>query len=45
MRNQAAAGVPAGCAEAIFEADPRKLPAYSGATNERGGFSIYKVER
>ena len=30
--------------KAIFDADARKLPAYSGAVNERGGFSIYKVE-
>ena len=30
--------------KAIFDVDARKLPAYSGAVNERGGFSIYKVE-
>ena len=27
----------------IFQANPDKLPAYVGATNERGDFSIYKV--
>ena len=30
--------------KSIFDVDARKLPAYSGAVNERGGFSIYKVE-
>ena len=29
----------------IFEADEAKLPAYTGAQNEAGGFSIYKVEK
>lgn len=27
----------------VFQADAAKLPAFVGATNERGGFSIYKV--
>jgi peptidyl-prolyl cis-trans isomerase D len=31
--------------KAIFDADAGKLPAYSGAPNDRGGFSIYKVEK
>ncbi|HEX2390968.1 MAG TPA: hypothetical protein VHL33_07790, partial [Casimicrobiaceae bacterium] len=30
--------------KSIFDVDARKLPAYSGAMNERGGFSIYKVQ-
>jgi len=44
VRNQPQPGFPPDAVKAIFEADPRKLPAYSGAPNERGGFSIYKVE-
>ena len=44
VRNQPQPGFPPDALKAIFEADPRKLPAYSGALNERGGFSIYKVE-
>ena len=43
-RNQAQPGFAPDALKTIFEADARKLPAYSGATNERGGFSIYKVE-
>ena len=27
----------------VFQADPAKLPTFVGATNERGGFSIYKL--
>jgi peptidyl-prolyl cis-trans isomerase D len=27
----------------VFQANPDKLPSYLGASNERGGFSIYKV--
>jgi len=29
----------------IFQANPAKLPAYVGATNETGGYSIYKVSK
>jgi len=29
----------------IFQADPAKVPQYAGATNERGGFSIYRVAK
>ena len=29
----------------IFRVDPAKLPAYVGATNEKGGYSIYKVTK
>ena len=43
-RNQPLPGFTADALKTIFEADPRKLPAYSGAPGERGGFSIYKVE-
>jgi len=44
VRNQPQPGFPPDALKAIFDADPKKLPAYSGAPNERGGFSIYKVE-
>ena len=27
----------------VFQADPATLPKFIGATNERGGFSIYKI--
>ncbi len=30
---------------AIFQADAAKLPAYAGAANERGGYSLYRIER
>ncbi len=29
----------------IFQVDPSKLPQYVGATNERGGFSLYRVSK
>ena len=29
----------------IFRIDPAKVPQYAGTPNERGGFSIYKVEK
>ena len=44
-RNQAQPGFAPDALKVIFDADARKLPAYSGATNERGGYSIYKVEK
>jgi len=44
-RSQPPAGVSADALKAIFQADEHTLPAYTGATNERGGFSIYKVEK
>ena len=45
MRNQAQPGFAPDALKVIFDADARKLPAYVGAPNERGGFSIYKVEK
>jgi peptidyl-prolyl cis-trans isomerase D len=27
----------------VFQASPSNLPAYTGAVNDRGGYSIYKV--
>lgn len=44
-RNQVQPGISADALKTIFEADPGKLPAYSGALNERGGYSIYKVDK
>jgi peptidyl-prolyl cis-trans isomerase D len=43
-RSQVQPGFPADALKTIFETDARKLPAYRGAVNERGGYSIYKVE-
>jgi peptidyl-prolyl cis-trans isomerase D len=45
MRNQAQPGFPPDAMLRIFQADPAKVPQYVGATNERGGFSIYRVEK
>ena len=44
-RNQVQPGMTAEALKRIFEADEAKLPAYTGAQNEAGGFSIYKVEK
>ena len=44
-RNQPQPGVTPEALKIIFEADARKLPAYSGAANERGGYALYKVEK
>jgi peptidyl-prolyl cis-trans isomerase D len=44
-RNQTQPGIPPDALKTIFDADPRNLPAYSGAVNERGDFAIYKVEQ
>jgi len=45
MRNQPQPGYPPSALTMIFQADSGKLPAYVGAGNERGGFSIYRVLR
>ena len=42
-RNQAQAGFPPDALTQIFQVNPDTLPAYVGATNERGDFAIYKV--
>jgi peptidyl-prolyl cis-trans isomerase D len=44
-RNQAQAGFPPDALTKIFQVDAAKVPQYVGSTNERGGFSIYKVEK
>jgi peptidyl-prolyl cis-trans isomerase D len=43
-RNQPQPGVPPDAAARIFEVSQDKLPAYVGATNERGDFSIYRLQ-
>ena len=42
-RNQAQPGFSPDALARVFQANPDKLPAYVGAANERGGYSIYKV--
>ena len=42
-RGQAPAGMAPEAVSRIFQVSADKLPAYVGATNERGDFSIYKV--
>ena len=42
-RSQAQAGLPPEVLTRVFQVNPDKLPAYTGAANERGGFSIVRV--
>ena len=42
-RNQAQAGIAPDAVARVFQASQDRLPAYVGATNERGDYSIYKV--
>jgi peptidyl-prolyl cis-trans isomerase D len=42
-RNQAPPEIPPDAVAKIFQANQDKLPAYIGATNEHGDFSIYKL--
>jgi peptidyl-prolyl cis-trans isomerase D len=44
-RNEAKPGFTAAAVKKVFDANPAKLPAYEGATNEKGGYSIYKIEK
>ena len=44
-RNQVQPGFTPDALKAIFAADEHKLPAYSGAVNEQGGFSIYRLDK
>ena len=43
QRSQAQPGFSPDAVKRIFQANATKLPAYVGAANDRGGFSIYKV--
>ncbi len=42
-RNDAQAGFTPDALKRIFQLDPAKVPQYTGTTNERGGFSIYRM--
>jgi peptidyl-prolyl cis-trans isomerase D len=44
-RSQPQPGVPPAALTGIFQADASKLPAYIGSANERGGYSLYRVQR
>lgn len=44
-RNRPQPGFSAAALGAVFQADAAKLPAYAGAANDRGGYSLYRVER
>ena len=42
-RNQVQPNFTPDALKAVFQADPKKLPAYAGATTERGGYAIYRI--
>lgn len=42
-RGQPQPGFPADAVTRVFQADATKLPAFVGAANEKGGYSIYKL--
>jgi len=44
-RNQAQPGITPDALKKIFEASAQKLPDYIGATNEKGGFSVYRLDK
>jgi peptidyl-prolyl cis-trans isomerase D len=44
-RNQPQPGVPAAALGAIFQVDASRLPGYAGSVNERGGYSLYRVQK
>jgi len=45
VRNQGRPGVSPAALAKIFQVDAGKLPQHVGAANERGGYSIYRVEK
>ncbi|MEO8847955.1 MAG: peptidylprolyl isomerase, partial [Casimicrobiaceae bacterium] len=45
LRSQTGPGMPPDALVRVFSVNPGKLPAYVGATNERGGYSIYRVSK
>ena len=45
MRNQAQPGFPPSALTQIFQVNPAKLPAYIGAVNDKGGYSLYKITK
>ena len=44
-RNQPQPGVSAAALGAIFQVDASKLPGYTGSINDRGGYSLYRVQK
>jgi len=44
-RNDAQPGYSPDAVKRIFQLDPTKVPQYTGAPNERGGFSIYRLAK
>jgi peptidyl-prolyl cis-trans isomerase D len=44
-RSQPQPGYPPVALAMIFQADATQLPAYAGSVNERGGYSIYRIEQ
>jgi peptidyl-prolyl cis-trans isomerase D len=42
-RSQVQAGFSNEALTQIFQIDPARLPQYTGTTNDRGGFSVYKI--
>jgi peptidyl-prolyl cis-trans isomerase D len=44
-RNQAQPGFTPDALKEVFHAETAKLPSYAGATNEKGGYSIYKITK
>ena len=45
IRNQPQPGFPPAALTAIFQVDASKLPAYAASANERGGYSLYRIQR
>jgi hypothetical protein len=45
LRNQMQPGFTPDALTRVFRVDAAKLPQYVGATNERGGYSIYRVQK
>ncbi|HVO87873.1 MAG TPA: SurA N-terminal domain-containing protein [Casimicrobiaceae bacterium] len=44
-RNQVAPGFTVDALNSIFRLSPAKVPAYTGAVNDRGGYTIYKLSK
>jgi peptidyl-prolyl cis-trans isomerase D len=44
-RNEPQPGFPPDALKRIFQLDPAKLPQYAGASNDKGGYSIYRLAK
>ena len=44
-RNQVGPNFTVDALKSVFQADPSKLPAYAGATTDKGGYAIYKITK